>query len=188
VYGLGGLAVRLHNWDAVRALADRTPADRDINYYGSWLRHGLTQAARSRELDEEGNRGLIERGHNVIRRVEALHPDVDPEAEAVLSSLCQFDALGALVVIGEQHSTDTHLFYTNFARYYTSRTEPALATIIENKEARKKLFDGDDAFLADAIRAVVRMAGGESNLFSGWTGIESDTVARFLSDHPRQDS
>lgn len=188
VYGLGGLAVRLQNWDAVRTLADRAPAGRDINYYGSWLRHGLTEAARSQLLDDEENRGLIERGHNVIRRVEALHPDVDPEAEEVLSSLCQFDALGALVVIGEQHSTDSSIFYTNFARYYTARTEPALSTIIKDKEAREKLFDGDDEFLAQAIRALLKMASGESMRFSGWTGLEGDTVAEFLNRHPQSDA
>lgn len=180
IYALGGLAVRLQNWDAVRLLADRSPNSQEFDYYGSWLRHALTEAARAQVLEDKENAGLIARAHNVVRAVDALHPDLDPEAEDVLNSLCQFDALGALVVIGEKKDTDDRNFYTNFARYYSRRTEPVLAAIVTDKDMRKRLFDGDDSLLSAAIKELNRLASSEGFSYSGWTGIRNNTVLGFL--------
>jgi hypothetical protein len=131
VHALGGLAVRLENWNAVRYLADRLPHGRDFERnYGSWLRHGLTMASRASILEDAQNTGLIARSHNVVRSVSALHPDVTPEADAVVNSLCQFDALAALVVVGERHATHRSNYYPSFARYYSERTIPAFVTVV----------------------------------------------------------
>jgi hypothetical protein len=95
VFGLGGLAVRLGEWEAVRKLADRRPRGEAFSHYGSWLRHALTWGARANVLENEKGGGLIARGHNVVRAVKSFHPDSNVDDEAILDSLCQFDALAA---------------------------------------------------------------------------------------------
>ncbi len=47
ILALGGLAVRLGDWTAVRTLALQRPDGYDFRYYSNWLRHALTEAARA---------------------------------------------------------------------------------------------------------------------------------------------
>jgi hypothetical protein len=184
VYALGGLAVRLQNWEAVRTLADRLPRGHDFErHYGSWLRHALTMAARANILDEERSAGLIARAHNVVRAIDSLHPDLDPNADGILNSLCQFDALGGLVVIGERHASHRSAYYPNFARYFTERTEPAFREIVTNKAMRDTLFDGDDQLLAEAINDMNRTANHEAFTYNGWDGLEDGRVIEFIKKH-----
>jgi hypothetical protein len=181
VYGLGGLAARLGEWAAVRKLADRRPSGEAFDHYGSWLRHGLTMGLRAHIL--ERGAGLIDRGRNVVRAVAAIHPDLQVEDEAILDSLCQFDAIGCLVVIGERGSTDSSNFYPNFAGYFSRRTEPAIARLISDHAMRQAVFDGDDRSLADALVAVLERAAKESFWVGAWDGVDSQAIARFIAEH-----
>jgi hypothetical protein len=183
IHALGGLAVRLQNWPAVRLLANRLPHGHDLTrQYGSWLRHSLTMAARAGILEDEEGAGVIARAHNVVRRIDALHPDAPAESDIVLNSLCQFDALGALVVIGERHATHRSNFYPSFARYYSERTIPAFITIVTDRIAREALFDGDDQLLAHAITQLSEAAQREGFRYNGWDGLEDERVSAFVRD------
>jgi hypothetical protein len=181
VYGLGALAVRLGDWAAVRKLADRRPSGESFNHYGSWLRHGLTMSLRANVL-ETGAR-LIDRGRNVVRAVTALYPDHRPDDEAVLDSLCQFDALGGLVVIGERGTPESGNFYPSFAGYYSRRTEPAISRLVSDRAMRRELFDADDRSLADALAAVLDRAGKESFRLGAWDGVDDPSIIAFIAEH-----
>lgn len=184
VYGLGGLAVRLKDWPMVRILANRRGSDAGFDWWGSWLRHGVTTAGRAGLLESDASHssGLIAAARNTVRDVRALHPDTPPDGEAVLNSLCQFDALGALVVMGETGKPATRNFYTNFARYDTRRTEPALIAISRDDTVRQALFDGSPELLKTSLQLLVRMAGQEGSRYVGWTGLSDPDLQELLED------
>jgi Schlafen, AlbA_2 len=183
VYGLGSLAVRLADWEAVRKLAIQHPPGESFGHYGSWLRHALTMGSRANVLNKEKNAGLVARGHNAVRAVSSLRPDRTVDDEAILDSLCQFDLLGCLAVIGERGSLDSGNFYPSFAGYYSRRTEPAIARVISDRAMRGAIFDGDDRFLADALSRILRQANSESFPFGAWDGVDSQSVIRFIDEH-----
>lgn len=178
VYALGALAVRLQDWDSVRLLADRRPHGESFSYYGSWIRHSFTLASRARMINDLG---LIERAHNVVRSVQASHPDRESEDDAVLDSLCQFDALGCLVVIGERGSTDSRNYYPSFNRYRQRRSAPAFASIVQDITMRHKIFAGSDQQLADAMGEVLSRADKENFRYGNWAGIDNGSISSFIA-------
>jgi hypothetical protein len=188
VYGLGGLATRLEDWEAVRQLAGQGTPGESRRHYGSWLRHALTMGSRANVVTREKTAGLIGRGHNVVRAVSALRPDGTIDEEAILDSLCQFDALGCLVVIGERGSFDSGNFFPSFAGYYSRRTEPIITRLVSDQAMRRQLFEGDDRFLADALATVLRQAGKESFWLGAWDGIDDPSIVRFIQEHGTPES
>jgi hypothetical protein len=186
IYGLGALAARLGDWAAVRSLADRRPTGESFSHYGSWLRHALTMSLRANVLDSGAR--LIDRGRNAVRAVAALHPDADVDDEAILDSLCQFDALGCLVVIGERGAADSGNFYPSFAGYYSRRTDPALARLVSDQAMRRVIFDGDDRSLADALVAVLERAAKESIMIGAWDGVDDQSILRFIQENRTSES
>jgi hypothetical protein len=201
LYSLGGLSVRLRRWDAIKVIATTVPRRGDFaaypSIYRSWLRHAQVQAARSGQLggasgDQDGTLGLIPRAHNQVRRLDCLHPDLPTvqtgttgDEDPVLDSLCQFDAYAAFAVVGATGDVGSGSFYTNFARYYQRRTMPAFTAMVEDLEVRRAVFGDDDQLLADAIRAIDRMATTEGARYDGWWGLERyGAITTFLSVHP----
>jgi hypothetical protein len=187
VMGLGGLAVRLRRWDVVRTLALRRGDADDWRYWRSWLRHGLTMAARSRLLVEDANgsdveRSLLSLAHRVVAQNEFLRPGLSGDDERILDSLCQFDALAALAVISETGSLSG--FYPNFSRFYSSRTVPAIARLISDAAMRQAIFPKPDAELADALRGLDAQARQAAVRFNGWGGYDDERIRAFLRDHP----
>ena len=84
VHALGGLAVRLRDWAALRSLADQHPEGDSLRYdFGSWLQHAPVMAARANLLDPPGEKetGLIARANHIARTVKALRPDRSPDAK-----------------------------------------------------------------------------------------------------------
>jgi hypothetical protein len=187
VMGLGALAVRLKRWDVVRVLALRRGDADDWRYWRSWLRHGLTMAARSRLLveDREGREvegSLLSLAHRVVAQRDFLRPGLSGEDERILDSLCQFDALAALAVIGETGSLSG--FYPNFSRFYSNRTVPVIARLISDDALRQAIFPKSDQELADALRGLDAQARQVGFRFNGWDGYEDERVLAFLRDNP----
>jgi hypothetical protein len=187
VMGLGALAVRLKRWDIVRVLALRRGDADDWRHWRSWLRHGLTMAARSRLLveDREGReveRSLLSLAHRVVAEREFLRPGLSGDDERILDSLCQFDALAALAVIGETGFLSG--FYPNFARFYSRRTVPVIARLTSDDVMRQAIFPKPDQELADALRGLDGQARQAGLRFNGWDGFEDERVRAFLRDHP----
>jgi hypothetical protein len=99
------------------------------------------------------------------------------------NSLTQFDLLSILAAIASTGSLDSRSWYTNFARYDWSRSEPALVQLLEDEDVRREIFPRGDDELAAAINEVSRMASGEGFRFAVWDGWRSDVIKQFLAEH-----
>jgi hypothetical protein len=189
VYAVGALAVRGRDWATVKALTLQRGSGRDFDYYTNWLRHALTQASRAGLLqahqdDRQIELSLLTLAAEHIARLAPLRPDIPAGDDSIVSSLTQFDLLAIFTAIADAGSLDTRSWYTNFARYDWSRSEPALITLISDEDTRKTLFPRSEHDLAEAIREVSRLASNEGFRFSVWSGWESDRVSAFLDAHP----
>ena len=179
-YGLGGLAVRLEMWSAVRTLAAARPSGHDFeSYWQSWLRHAQVNASRANALDAKT--GVLATANNDVRRIECLRPDVAEEDERVLTSLCQFDVLAAVSVAAARRRIDSSTYYTNFAIYWPRRTLPAIRRLISDETVRNALApELSDASLAVVLSVVLTTASREGNMLGGWHGTEDEVLSEFL--------
>jgi hypothetical protein len=190
IVGLGALMVRLDDWVGVQCLVVRPRQDGDFRYEMSWIRHGLTMAARSGLLEElkDGQKvsySLLQLARNHVSANEWMRPDLPSEAEEVLDSLCQFDFLSGIVVIGRS-SPDWNdgIVYPSFARFYSYRTDPIVARLIVDSAMRQELFPKDDNALAAALRDLNRIAAQDWLRFAVWDGFEDQRIVEFLRAHP----
>ena len=178
---LGALATRKRDWAAVRALA-ATPPGGASEFYASWLRHALTMAARSSRLDDA--KALVTRSAERVAALPSLRPDISASDDRVITSICQFDFLAVLTIIAETHDLSGAGWYPNFARFNTTRSEPAADQLIADEAMRAILFPLSDAELAGALREVDRRSRSEGARFAGWDGFSSDKIANFLNANP----
>ena len=186
VHALGGLAVRLRDWAAVRSLADQHPEGDSLRYdFGSWLQHAPVMAARANLLDPPGEKetGLIARANHIARTVKALRPDRSPDSEIILSSICQFDVLGCLAVVADRQNLAPGNFFPSFARYRSKRSEPAFRQIISDPDMRREIFRGSDRLLADTLSEILRYAQKEGFWYPSWDGINDQAVNSFIAEH-----
>jgi hypothetical protein len=199
VLAVGALAVRRRDWLAVHDLALQAPRGEDHadgrieGYYGNWLRHALTKAARANLLYEshEGRQvavSLLGRGLAHATRLDCLRPDLAADDDRLLSSICQFDLLACVAGIGQGKSVKSAFFYPNFARYFAHRSEPAVRALLDDPSARATLFPEGDQELADVLRALDEQAQREGFAFSGWMGFEDPRIVQFLEQHPSHSS
>jgi hypothetical protein len=187
VYALGALAVRLNRWEAVRQLTLQFP-DRLDDYWKNWLRHGQVMASRAQQLSkaQDGREiqiSLLSRAAELIQRESTLRPDTGDEDE-ILTSLTQFDLLSNLAAIDGADSTDSAVFYTNFARFRQDRIEPIAERVLTDAKLRHAIFrDHDDSDLAVALQAVARMAHSEGGRYDGFWGWNRTPVGEFIAKH-----
>lgn len=184
VVALGGYAVRRENWEAVRFLATRVGRGEYFRgqrrpMFHSWIRHGLTMAARSNMF---GEGTLISLAQAVAQEDECLRPDLPPEDEGHLTSICQFDALAMVATINESRDLDS--YYPSFARYYEHRTQPALARLLTDQDMRRVIFPDTDDNLANVFRYLDQTARSEGFRFAGWDSINNPQLQNFLEQHP----
>jgi hypothetical protein len=178
---IGALATRRSDWETVKDIVVRPPGDQN-DYHRTWLRHGLTMGARAQLLE---TKSLITLAAERAKALPALRPELAPEDDRLISSICQFDLLAALTIIGETESLTTSNWYTNFARFYTTRATPVVEKLLADERMRATLFPHSDDFLAQALREVDRMATNQGAMFDGWYGWwQSNPVTRFLEKHP----
>jgi hypothetical protein len=181
VFGLGALAVRRGDWQAVRTLTLQLPERLDASYDTNWLRHALTMGARSDQLTEQVS--LLSLARADVVRLACLRPDgLSEEDEAILNSLAQFDVLSNITAIGDAGDVDSRVFYPNFARFRQERATPIVSRLLTSDEMRSVLFPRSDEDLAAALREIGRMAGQEGMRYAGFMGWDRD-VATFIRRH-----
>jgi hypothetical protein len=178
---LGALATRQADWITVRTIVVRPPGEPD-DYYATWLRHALTEAARANILEEKS---LITLAAERAAQVPALRTDLGAEDDRLVTSLCQFDFLAAVTIIGATGKLSSSNWYTNFARFYTGRVTPVAERLLSDEVMRATLFPESDDDLAAALREIDRMASNEGWKYNGWHGWGHDsTIGSFLAEHP----
>jgi Schlafen, AlbA_2 len=189
VYALGGLAVRLRRWEAVRELTLQFPEGLD-DYWKNWLRHGLTMASRAQRFTQEREDGqkvevsLLTLAAQVIEQEPALHPDTDDD-DSILTSIAQFDFLSNLAAIDGAGSVDSAVYYTNWARFDQQRIQPVADRVITDPAVRQAIFrDHGDDDLAHAFREVGQEGGREGIRYLGFWGWDRTPVGDFLAEHP----
>jgi hypothetical protein len=180
IIALGALAVRVEDWQAVRAITVQPPGADD--YYTTWLRHGLTMAARANRFTgpDQRSKSLITMAAERAASMPALRPDIGVGDDQLITSMCQFDILAALAIIAATGTIDRRGWYTNFARFHSSRTEPAVTRLLTDSEMRAILFPRPDSELAAALREIDRAASNEGAMLNGWHGFDNPAVQRFL--------
>ena len=190
IVGLGALMVRLDDWAGVQSLVVRPRQDGDFRYEMSWIRHGLTMAARSGLLEELKDRqkvsySLLQLARNHVSANAWMRPDLPLDAEEILNSLCQFDFLSGIVVIGRA-SPDWNRgsVYPSFAQFYSHRTDPIVARLIVDSAMRQELFPKDDNALATALRELAHLAAQDWLRFAVWDGFEDRRIVEFLHAYP----
>lgn len=188
ILALGALAVRERQWRVARTLVARRVAAHDADYWDNWLFHGEVSAARGNLLNDPDNRAgksplVIAQEH--ILRLGCLRPDVDATAEAIITSLCQFDIVYAFVALSTPSGKRSGPFLANFGRWFAFRTDPIVVELINGGELRDVVFPDDDAELAGAIRSVAENARHFSGLVHGWSGYEAQQIHDFLARFPR---
>ncbi|CRK59306.1 hypothetical protein [Alloactinosynnema sp. L-07] len=184
VLALGSLAVRRSDWQAVRDLVARRHPDMH-GMYTTWLRHAMTMASRAellttRDGGEDVFDSLLSRARNVVRHLEWLRPDVEPEDEKVLTGLTQFDFLADLVAMADSNNNSG--IFPNFARFYAERTQPAAQRLLREPTMRTIIYPGDDQHLAAALRTIDREARQAGFHYDGWDGYTQD-VNTFIREH-----
>lgn len=193
VYVLGGLAVRLRQWNFVHDLALRPyPPTGDVYIYSSWIRHGQVDASRE-DLFPKGKGGLmISAARDLMSEQSAMRPDVPDSAvpspgdlahdDLLLNSLCQFDILYCLIVAaeGRHHGSG----YPAASAMNQGRADPAFELVAGDATARKAMFpSSDDRKIADAIAQVFSSAERESLGFGGHWWSLPQGAQRFVGNH-----
>ena len=176
VEAVGGLAVRLRCYWAIRALAMPSPAlSRQIRE-PSWIRHALTAASWARLLYTQPSSEdaqpveiggpTVALARQLVERIPALRPDAEvprfelntaPEPfDKVLDSLTQFDALWCVIAVADSGRDNNQ--YPSFASFYSHRSEPALEVLITDQAVREELLEERAGDLKDAVARVVSVA------------------------------
>jgi hypothetical protein len=179
IVALGSLAVRREDWWAVRDLTARRHPDMN-QIYTTWLGHAMTMANRAelltrREGSQEVLNSLLSRARNIVRRLECLRPDVQPEDERILTGLTQFDFLAGLVAMAD--SGNNSGLVPNFARFYATRTQSAAQRLLRDPEMREIIYPGDDLRFATALHTIDRQARRDGFRYDGWEGYTPDVDA-----------
>lgn len=189
VYALGALTVRLRKWGEIRKLTLQRP-ERVDDYWPNWLRHAGVMVARANHLrhtDESGQVreiSLLTLAAAIATNVPELHPDTD-DGDAILTSLAQFDFLSNLAAIDGAGDLDDRAYYTNWSRFRQERINPVADRIIADAEVRAAVFsERNDDELADALRALGRMARQEASRYDGFWGWDRTPVGEFIAAHP----
>lgn len=204
LYSLGALAVRLRDWTAVRALAIARVPTLDLqSRQRTWHRHALTEASRTRLLEESTPLGatrvvsLLLFARSVALGNPALHPDLPGEVapepsghDRMLTSLCQFDLLVMVVSgIAINAATEKQLLsvsYPNFGQFDNERVGASAAPLIASTGERETLIpsatDEQVAIVLYLADQVARKAGAR---FFGWDGYRDETITEFVREHVR---
>jgi hypothetical protein len=189
LYGLGALAVREEDWDAVRTLTSQAPKGL-LDYDKNWLRHALTIASRAQHLKEQKNGQAIELSllslaQAIVRALDCLRSDgITADDDSILTSLAQFDILSNIVAIDGAGTLGGGVFFTSFARFRQERVNPVVEQLLTDKGMREALFRRDDDDLAIALRAIGDQARQVGFVVDGFRSWDHTPVARFLAEHP----
>jgi hypothetical protein len=132
----------------------------------------------------------------VVHRLRALRPYLeddsgyDPEpgadiplSDTVLDSLCAFDALASLVVLTriDPDAFDPQQYYPSFGHYYSRRSVPAWARLLEDGGMREELLpEIDDETLGRAMSGISDIAHSVAQGRWGIWSLDDDLVRAYV--------
>jgi hypothetical protein len=191
VFALGALLVRNEQWGAVRDAAIVRPRHYQADYWQNWLLHGDVMAARAGFHNHEEPKpgyepykSTIVFAQEHIVRLPELRPDLGPDDEDVVTSLCRFSMLACFAALSDPEGRRTGACLAHFSRWYATRTDPVVVELIAGGPMRDAIFPGSDGELADAVRTVALRAREMTHPLHGWHGFEDQRIHAFLEEHP----
>ena len=200
LYALGGLAVRLEQWSAVRALALLDVAGLDEGRgRRTWHRDALTQSNRAHLLKVTRADGTVYEAalpmfaRGVAARLPALRPDLSSpddqvtERDPLLLSICSFDLLAAIIAAAAHEAATERdvldVSYPNFARY-DARYDMVVTRLLSDRDMRQMLLKQvPDAVLARVLALVDTVAQTAVQKYWGWEGYRDQAVRDFIADN-----
>ncbi|TQJ32623.1 putative DNA-binding protein [Microbacterium sp. SLBN-146] len=184
LYAVGAVLVQERQWQDLAILVRLTPISTHGGYWKSLLRKAEVMVARAELLkDDEGTRtGVIEAAKAVTAHLFELIGERPPRD--LTNLLVEFDVYRGIANAGRDEN-DKLGAYTNFALYYSTRSEPAFLTVLDDPLARAALFDGTDVQLAAVYRHMNKAALREAFAYNGWDGFENPRLVSFagISDN-----
>ena len=192
IFGLGALAVREENWQAVRTLTLQQPRRVDT-YERNWVRHTITMAARASHFQEQTagqakELSLLNLSRAVAVRLDCLRLDgVAADDDDLVTSLAAFDVLTNIVAVDGAGEAAGRYFYPNFSWFESKRVVPTVSRLLSDSDMRQAIFKGTDEQLAIALKTIGDLATKEGMRFFGfegwWPEIE-DFIAKNLPPAP----
>lgn len=186
---IGAFAVRSGRFDLVRSIALRsTRSTRRASPL--WLDDMQRRAAKADLYRDGVHQGgatrrvwPLSRAHDAVEHNPRLAPDLLPDDEYVMTSLCEFAFLADLAAI--DHMETARFTTANFAGWFSERTDPIVVDLLDpESDVRKAIFPYDDAELAAALVAIRdRAAQRGSPLGLPWNGYEDPRVVEFIDKY-----
>lgn len=191
-YILGGLALRMGQWNIVRDLVHKPvevpPGNPHV--YPSWFRHGQVRGSNANLFPANQGGLLISASRAVVADHPAMRPDIPDQAlpaadelspnDALLNSLCQLDLAYCLAVRAEGKGSGRG--YPACAAFNQYRADPLYVAVSSNKSVREELFpESNDQSIASAMAAVHEDASGQSWNYGAWWGDLPLIAREFIS-------
>lgn len=183
IEAVGALCVRLRDWTRAKRLAMHGPQAGEMEYYGNWHRHALTEAARRNllQVSEPGQArqlSVLMMASELVATLEPLHPDVAAGSDSLLDSLAQYDVLAGLFGMDAGGAADGKHYYPNAAKLEARRALPILEGVVKDSGLRSE-FVANDAQLASYLKAFIEQASRESAW--GWHVPSESAVLGFIN-------
>lgn len=188
---VGALAVRERDWDQVRRLAT-VPLRAGRGSLPFWLLGAQRFAERTDTVsryapDRPRQTAVLSLAQDAVARVPHLAPDLLPDDQLLVTSLCEFDLLHALAVMNATGRVSERLVPGNFAGWYSERTDPLVVELLDEDAApRQAVYPRANEDLAEALFAVEHaVARGWGAYGSPWDGYEDERIVSFLREYRR---
>jgi hypothetical protein len=143
--------------------------------------------AASRSGRDDGRElSLISLARETTRLLDCLRTDLEPDDERILNSLTQFDLPSCVAAISAANATDASgTFYTHFASFYGSRTQPIVERPLTDPQLRRHIHPQDDEHLARNLALIDRYARQVGFRYDGWEGYSHPVNAFIDRSLPR---
>lgn len=187
---IGALTVRAGHFDLTQALVlQSTRTARRASPL--WIMD-MQRRATSADLYRDGAHGggapryvwPLSRARDAVQRNSRLAPDVLPDDEYLMTSLCEFAFLADLLAVDRLGSHRAVIAGGNFAGWYSERTDPIVVDLLDpESNVRQAIFPKSNAALAEAL-TTIREYAARSGSVTGppWDGYEDRQIIDFLRE------
>ena len=175
VRALGGLAVRLKRWDAMKLLILQEVHEDAHRLWPFWFRYGDTWANRSRLYQVDNN--VLETSRQPLRlaaghasRLSSLHPDGVVKENSLITAICRFDFLNnALSIWTPEGQRPAEAAYPYYAAWDGDRVRPIAGVLAFDTATRQTLLPGaSDASVANLLQLLAERADRGSQGLGSW--------------------
>ncbi|WP_121866251.1 helix-turn-helix domain-containing protein [Glutamicibacter nicotianae] len=197
---VGSLALRTEHYEVLPSIVLH-PIGTSPYGYKSWIRHGLTEAARANLFgNDKAGVGMISAARHILVTTPLLSPDCTfkhateetrPASipDVLLHSLLQFDFLWCCIALNENPGGGHTEYYPSCAAYHQDSIQPILEKLDdEDGTFRTQVFGSSpDNQIAGVIREVYDFARSQSFQYGVyWPSIDRLLSSGFIRSHAIQ--